>query len=162
MMREGLLQHKLVRILKDQGCWVFNVHGGAMQASGIPDLYISHKHWKGFLELKVLAPVQPNQRIAIQEIRKTGTPAYVLKLRQDRFHIIKDLVSMEPVVVFDDLRLTLATLIELDRKSHMKGLVDALKAMGVEPTISGNIVSWHGCKMRFDDEEEVVLNLDGG
>ena len=86
-MKEKDFQKKVVKLLRDQGGIIFNVHGHAMQAAGWPDLYIAlpasgaNGDWQGWLELKT----KKNKATALQEHRikqlhKVGCPAAVLRL----------------------------------------------------------------------------------
>lgn len=51
-MKEVNFQKILVTAFRQAGAIVFNIHGHAMQIAGIPDLYVAHKIWTGWLELK--------------------------------------------------------------------------------------------------------------
>lgn len=79
-MKENQFQAKIVKMLKDKGCFIFNIHGERMQKKGVPDLLVIGLKWKGFLELKVgknqCTEIQKKQ---IEEIEKRGFPVYVLR-----------------------------------------------------------------------------------
>ncbi len=51
-MKETNFQRILTTAFKQSGATVFNIHGHGMQVAGIPDLYIAHSIWTGWLELK--------------------------------------------------------------------------------------------------------------
>ena len=61
-MDEGSFQTKVMWKLRSEGCKVFNIHGHAYQATGIPDLWVGHEKWQGWLELKAektaITPIQ--------------------------------------------------------------------------------------------------------
>ena len=61
-MKEKDFQAKLRKQLKARGCLVFNLAGNMYTGSGIPDLYVQHPNWGGWIELKVdrnkLTPLQ--------------------------------------------------------------------------------------------------------
>lgn len=79
-MKENQFQAKIVKMLKDKGCFIFNIHGERMQKKGIPDLLVIGLKWKGFLELKVgknqCTEIQKKQ---MEEIEKRDFPVYVLR-----------------------------------------------------------------------------------
>jgi len=75
-MKESLFQNKVIKALRERGAWILNIHGGGdpsrgMQMSGVPDLLVIHRRWKGFLELKIgdrkLSPIQLLTCTAIAE-----------------------------------------------------------------------------------------------
>jgi hypothetical protein len=84
-MNESVFQSKVIAVLKSRGAWVFNIHGGGdpgrgMQRSGVPDLLVIHRQWKGFLELKVNnRKLMPIQQVVCREIVERWFPVYVLR-----------------------------------------------------------------------------------
>ena len=86
-MKENEFQKRVVKLLRDEGGVVFNVHGHGMQAPGWPDLYIAlpaselFGSWQGWLELKTKKnKATPLQAHRIQKLQKVGCPAAVLRL----------------------------------------------------------------------------------
>jgi len=75
---------KVSKILKDKGCWLFNVHGERMQKRGVPDLLVIGLAWKGFLEFKIgNDKCKEIQKVQIERILKRGFPVYVLRYQQE-------------------------------------------------------------------------------
>ena len=81
-MLEGKFQSRLMRMFERRGAFVFNVHGHLEQKSGMPDLYVSHPMFRGWLELKTkdhqLEPLQEKQ---IRDLRRTGDVAFAVRLK---------------------------------------------------------------------------------
>jgi hypothetical protein len=68
--------------LEKVGAVVLKVHGGPYQQSGWPDLQVYHTKWTGHLEAKVgNNPASSIQKEVIIKLRKRGTPAGVIRLR---------------------------------------------------------------------------------
>ena len=78
-MLESQFQRDVQQSLKAAGAVTFHVHGGdTRQASGWPDLYVAHRKWNGWLELKVGAQLSILQKQRITDLRIRGVYAYVL------------------------------------------------------------------------------------
>ena len=83
-MKESKFQQKIIKLLKDKGCWILNVHGERMQQRGVPDLLAIGLRWKGFLELKVeKRKCSEKQQDVMEKIEKRGFPAYVLRYDEE-------------------------------------------------------------------------------
>jgi hypothetical protein len=79
-MNHTQFQKKVTDLLKDKGCWTFNVHGGMMQKSGVPDLLVIGVYWTGFLEFKIgKDKCRKLQEKIITEIKQRRFPVYVLR-----------------------------------------------------------------------------------
>jgi len=84
-MKESAFQSKVIAVLKSRGAWVLNIHGGGdprrgMQKSGVPDLLVIHRKWRGFLELKIKnRDLSPLQKHVCQELVDRWFPVYVLR-----------------------------------------------------------------------------------
>lgn len=81
---EKKFQRKLIQFVKDRNAFVFNFIGNAFQ-SGVPDLFVAHRYWSGWLELKVDAKVTSQQRHNLTELKKRGQSAYVLRFRGGQY-----------------------------------------------------------------------------
>jgi len=78
-MRESEFQRKVVAELKQRCCFVFNSCGGFFQRRGMPDLWVAHKVWNGWLELKVEGGVIEDHQIeTMRKICERGVGCYVL------------------------------------------------------------------------------------
>lgn len=78
-MKENNFQRILVKSLRECGTIVFNIHGHAMQVAGIPDLYIAHKIWTGWLELKTgTNKATKLQQQTLKKLYDCGINAYIL------------------------------------------------------------------------------------
>jgi hypothetical protein len=81
--KETVLSGDLIKVLELHGAWTFNVHGHVFQKRGVPDLYVAHPFWTGWLELKVEdREVKELQRIQMEKLLGNGVPAFVLRLRR--------------------------------------------------------------------------------
>lgn len=79
-MRESHFQKKIVKLLRDKGCWVLNVHGERMQKRGVPDLLVIGLGWKGFLEIKVgNNKCTEIQKVVMKKIERRNFAVYVLR-----------------------------------------------------------------------------------
>lgn len=71
---------KVCKILKDKGCWLFNIHGERMQKRGVPDLLVIGLAWKGFLEFKIgTDKCKDIQKEQIKRLVQRNFPCYVLR-----------------------------------------------------------------------------------
>ncbi len=89
-MKETNFQRILVTSFKQAGALVFNIHGHSMQIAGIPDLYVAHKVWTGWLELKT--GVNKATKLQISTLRKLevmGVNVLILVERKPKI-IVKD------------------------------------------------------------------------
>jgi hypothetical protein len=89
-VKESAFQQTLIRVLKDQGAVVFNVHGSMWQQSGWPDIQVYHPVWTGHLELKVSAQCSTIQKERIRKLRDVGTKAWVLRWKPNGALQIED------------------------------------------------------------------------
>ncbi len=95
-MKETNFQRVLVKSLRECGVVVFNIHGHAMQVAGIPDLYVAHTIWSGWLELKTgNNPVTKLQQHTLKQLYDCNINAYILVGNKPR--IIVKLYSEETV-----------------------------------------------------------------
>lgn len=84
-MKESRFQKKVIGILTKQAAFIINMHGHLMQRPGIPDLFVVHRDWTGFLELKVgpgrFKKNRPSdiQKSVAKKINARRVPCYVLR-----------------------------------------------------------------------------------
>ncbi len=70
-MTESIWTRKICDDLKDLNTLVIPIVGGVRQPTGLPDRYISHTLWTGWLEFKgPLTKLQPKQAHYIEEFNK--------------------------------------------------------------------------------------------
>jgi hypothetical protein len=76
---ERTWQSKLAKSLREQGAVVLVKHGNSTEGPGWPDLYVAHRQWTGWLELKI-EPNKPTQRqrSVMQKLRSQGVEVYTL------------------------------------------------------------------------------------
>lgn len=76
-------QRKILVALTSERAYTFNVHGHAMQKSGLPDLYVAHTIWTGWLELKTkggrYSPIQIAESL---KLIRCGVPVFGLRLER--------------------------------------------------------------------------------
>jgi len=83
-MKENEFQRKIVRALESIGAWTLNVHGHRMQKSGVPDLYVAHPKWTGWIELKTNKGKPSDLQVCnIRSLINRGVSAYVVRLYED-------------------------------------------------------------------------------
>lgn len=82
--KESSFQTTLMKRLHKEGAMVFNMCGSGFQISGIPDLYVAHMRWTGWLELKVKSKLSDPQKRVISELVHRRVPAFVVR----KFHQI--------------------------------------------------------------------------
>lgn len=84
-MKERNFQTLLVKALRDSGAIVFNIHGHAMQVAGIPDLYVAHTIWIGWLELKTgTNKITILQSRALKQLEDRGVDAVIILARKPK------------------------------------------------------------------------------
>jgi hypothetical protein len=80
-MTESQFQRQVIKALEDFCAVVYNIHGHAMQKRGIPDLYVAHRLWTGWIELKVggnsISAIQAHQ---LEKLWSAGAQAFVVRL----------------------------------------------------------------------------------
>lgn len=81
VIKESKLQEIVKKKLEAAGCLVFNIHGHAMQRAGIPDLYIVHRQFRGWVELKTETDLSKIQEKTIHDLIRRGDTAFVVRLR---------------------------------------------------------------------------------
>ena len=72
MTEETKFKNAIKTHLTGLGAKVFKVHGSEWQEPGWPDLYVAHKTWTGWLELKVSASDAALQKRRIEELKIRG------------------------------------------------------------------------------------------
>lgn len=71
------------RLRKEKAAMVLVTIGNLYQ-SGFPDLYVAHRDWTGWLELKYQdGRSRKSQQFAVRELRRRGVPAYFFRQRVD-------------------------------------------------------------------------------
>jgi len=122
-MKHGKFQKQVKGQLESQAAFVISITGHRTQKNGLPDLDISHKNWKGRIEIKVgKDPCRPLQRIQAAKFELRGVPVYVLRCveRDDyagrEWKPILTLENFEGKIIktFDDLKELLSILIDLE------------------------------------------------
>ena len=79
-MNEHGYTKALIKRLRDEGAVVFKIRGGNGQRVGIPDLYVAHHHYHGWIEVKYKSrKTTPAQQQVMRELAATGTPALVVR-----------------------------------------------------------------------------------
>jgi len=79
-MNHSQFGQKIVKILKDKGCFTLNIHGERFQKRGVPDLLVIGLAWKGFLEFKIGDDkCKDIQKVQLERIQKRNFPCYVLR-----------------------------------------------------------------------------------
>ena len=70
--------------LESVGGFCFNVHGHRFQKSGMPDMYVAHREWSGWVEFKVLNnSASKLQMMKLKTLLVVGVPAFVVRLKEN-------------------------------------------------------------------------------
>lgn len=84
-MSESTISQKLCDALRKMGSVVFKIHGHAMQQPGIPDFYLAHPLWQGWIETKgATTKLTPLQATFLRKLQVNGANAYVLRFLDSR------------------------------------------------------------------------------
>lgn len=107
-MKENKFQAEVIKALKLQGAWIYNVPGGTFGISGIPDLLVIQKMWKGWLELKSgSGRVSTLQKYNLKECRRRGFPSFVLRWYKGRWWLEDPdedpIAEVHPGTIIEDL-----------------------------------------------------------
>lgn len=79
-MKENAYQGMVIGQLKGAGCEVLNKWGNIMEGRGWPDLYVAHRVWTGWIELKTMAHgIEVTQTQRMRRLIKRGVPCVVLR-----------------------------------------------------------------------------------
>lgn len=79
-MTESTYVRRLKRDLEREGAFVLKIRPGNGQRAGVPDLYVAHADFHGWIEAKwVNGRVTEVQRSVIEMIRARGVPVVVLR-----------------------------------------------------------------------------------
>src|SRR5580765_53190 len=97
-MTEAQFTSKICKGLEAMGAFVFAIVGGNMQRPGMPDRYVHHMRWQGFLEFKgEHGTVSQIQKYTINHLNKiVPGSAYIIRAP----NIIED-ISGDVVGHFD-------------------------------------------------------------
>ena len=88
-MLESAIVSRIVKALKERGCFVVKLHGGGMQRAGLPDLMIVYQGRAIFLEVK-----QPGEQATklqehtLDQIRQAGGIAAVVSSVDEALRLI--------------------------------------------------------------------------
>ena len=146
-MKENKFQKRVKKQLENQGAFVINLHGHMMQRAGLPDLFVLHRKWDGFLELKVEQnKTSVIQRIVAAKIELRGMPIYVLRcverdswdfvppinLKANKINTIKvpayiytlENFESKSISQFDDLRGLLDTLVKIKQDKMLEKFME--------------------------------------
>jgi hypothetical protein len=83
---EGKITAKLKKLWEGEDAFVFKVHGHVMQKSGMPDVYVCHPTWRGWIELKTEnREVTLIQRLTVEKLRRAGDNACVARWKNGQF-----------------------------------------------------------------------------
>jgi hypothetical protein len=117
--KENKFQREVINAVESVAGFVFNCHGSRMQKVGMPDLYIAHSWWSGWLELKCQnRKLEPLQRKRILELTARRVPAFVLRWRNGS--VCAEWVDEESIAVWSW---------PLDPRDMFRELVDATDAL---------------------------------
>lgn len=109
-MKESQFQTRLVKGLRSVDAQVLNLKPDLVMGRGWPDLYVGHRLWSGWLELKARnTRLSPAQMQRIDLLRQQDVDVRVLRLEGD------DIVDFWPGGVGDGWSMFLLLLSEFER-----------------------------------------------
>lgn len=82
---EKVVQEWIRSAVEERGARTVKLHGEMMQERGLPDLYVGHRHFHGWIEVKrgSSAPIEkqmsPHQRHFCMDMEKRRIPALVIR-----------------------------------------------------------------------------------
>jgi hypothetical protein len=77
---ESKFQGKVIKWFESCAAKCFHIHGNVFQQDGIPDLFVAHRVWHGWIELKVdKHQCEPLQRKFIKDLRDRYVSVAVLR-----------------------------------------------------------------------------------
>lgn len=81
---ESKFKAEVRQALESLGGKVVKLWGNMFQETGLPDLYVAHVRWNGWIELKVgKRKAEPRQKIVMSEFVARHVAAMVLRFRED-------------------------------------------------------------------------------
>ena len=85
-MRENRFQAILIRRLRKAGSLVLNIIPNELGGKGWPDIYVAHRAWSGFIELKSgdRRQVTKAQKQRIHQLINRGVNACVLRMKDGK------------------------------------------------------------------------------
>jgi len=90
-MLERDFQRNVIKFLKQRNAVVFNLIGNAFQRD-LPDLYVAHLYWSGWIELKVgKNKPTPSQISVLERLRQRKVNAFVLTYKASDGYLVSDL-----------------------------------------------------------------------
>ena len=79
-MKETTYRKKLCKELRGLGALILPIVGSTNQFAGVPDFYMSHAKWQGFIEMKgEFTTLRAIQIKVMSDLIKTGTSCYVVR-----------------------------------------------------------------------------------
>ena len=99
-MNESDLKVALRKKLIAEECnaLIYSFAGSAYQTTGIPDWYLAHRIWSGWLELKNEDnPYSPHQKTELRRLQSRGVKAYGLRKKQSSL-VLESVDSMDKVL----------------------------------------------------------------
>jgi hypothetical protein len=79
-MSEARWQNAIVRSLRKCNAIVYCFAGSRFQAKGIPDTFIAHPYWNGWIEFKgENTPITVAQVQAIEKLNECGVKAFIAR-----------------------------------------------------------------------------------
>lgn len=97
-MNETQATVKLCRELEAIGCLTFAIVGSQMQETGLPDRYIAHAKWTGWVEFKSWkGTLSPKQKWIQRELQKRGVNYCLVKFSLDYSYIVLNNIATCPV-----------------------------------------------------------------
>ena len=106
-MKESAFTAKICKTLESQGAVILALVGGFRQTRGIPDRFVAHPKWSGFLEFKGAATrLELHQKILIEKLVKRGVNCQIYRYPNRIENTAGDLIATAAAIdLLDTLRI---------------------------------------------------------
>jgi len=109
------------RLRKQHGCFVVNVHGGAYQMAGLPDILVIKNGVHLWLEFKTANGVLSGvQKSVHKQLRGNGASVFLIVFQEPKMWKVDDFYTITFRKVGDAVKTLLDLLLELNRSENVK------------------------------------------
>lgn len=117
-MKEAEFTSITCRAFEKLNAVIIPIVQGKESKPGVPDRFIAHTYWQGFIEFKGHATkIRPIQSIVLRELKKRGVNAFVVRAGMDEQAILPSIEDENGVWIadFENTKDLLNKLVELSK-----------------------------------------------